>query len=133
MRVTMIGRTDRPERCAWRWSDRPLRNNGRPKMPNTAVPIRIVPPMSHRSARRWASRLSSAWSSRPMVPPPAPAPASCVVVMVSPLPVPLRPEVQLDGEHQGQVAVDHDLEDHESPSLLTVLFVHVMTPSFPCS
>src|SRR4051812_9752894 len=123
MSVTIIGRTESPSRCALRWSEMPLRNSGSPKMPRIAVPIKMVPAMSQRSASRCAWRLSSSWSSRPA----EPATGGEAVTMPG-LPVPLRPHAQLDGEHEREVAVDDDLEKDEGPLLLAVLLVHVVVP-----
>lgn len=118
IRVTIIGRIDRPARAAWRCSQTPRRKIGRPKIPGAHMPIRPAPTIIHLSARRCASRDASSCSSRLTVPPDR----------TSRLTTPTTPgegHVQLDPEHRQQVAVDDDLQDDECPLALAFLLIHV--------
>ena len=50
--VTIIGRTDRPARNAWRCSHTPRMKMGKPINPGAHIPIRAAPTIIHLSARR---------------------------------------------------------------------------------
>src|SRR5690348_17742073 len=95
---------------------------GSPTMPSTSVPIRPVPAMSHRSARRCIARLCCSCS--PMLSGP---PAAAVVGKVMSLPVPGEIHLQLNRKHRDQHSVNKDLKCDEPPLTSAVLVVHAIS------